>query len=287
VVFDSSVDSLQAFSEGLATVRYSELLSRLPALIPLDSSNSRMRYSGLAPLCGELLELVCWSQGSIFQIDVQQRPVCRIDLISSHIELIDAGSYDERLNLEIVTGPAMMLMLANQGIYSLHGGAVKTKSAVAGFIAESGVGKSTLSAGGGSDWLQLCDDIMPLQRYFENAGQQFFLEDYPQLKLPGHIADLRPAGRAQVEVVFRLNPEPSDEIKFRRMEKTEAMLQIVRHTVAAKLFNRTMMKDHARFAKRLSTAVPMFELSYPRDMERLTELRLTITEHMESVLRSD
>ena len=86
-----------------------------------------------------------------------------------------------------------------------------------------------------------------------------------------------------MDALFRLRSEPSKQIEFRRLEKTEAMLQIVRHTVAAKLFNRAMMKDHARFAKRLSTAVPIFEVSYPRNIEELPRLREAIARQINEV----
>lgn len=36
------------------------------------------------------------------------------------------------------------------------------------------------------------------------------------------------------------------------MDRTEAMLQLIRHTVAAKLFDKSVMRAHAKFAKRVS-----------------------------------
>jgi len=278
VVFDTRVNTLQKFSEGHATLRYSELLGGLPDPVELSSDNAKLQYQGLAPFDQAQREIRCWIQNNNFQLDLEGKPVCRVDLDKKHIRLLSPKPFDDRLNLEIVTGPALMIALAARGVYGLHAGAILAERGAVGFIAESGVGKSTLSSSAEPDWRQLCDDIMPLEQTVDQEGYTYFLHDFPQLKLPNSVAPTRPRGETQLGALIRLNAVESREIKFSRLKKAEALLQIVRHTVAAKLFDRSMMKHHVRFAKRLSTSVPMFEVSYPRDLDRLGELRSAILE---------
>jgi hypothetical protein len=63
----------------------------------------------------------------------------------------------------------------------------------------------------------------------------------------------------------------------------QAMLQVVRHTVAAKLFDATTLREHARFAKKVSSLVPVIEVSYPRDLDKLDQLRHSIIDYLRSV----
>lgn len=278
VVFDSDVSTLREFSEGHATLRYSELLHGLPAPLELNSKNARIQYEGEAPFAGAMREIRCWTRQNNYQFDLEGVPVCRIDLDKKHIRLLTDDSFDSRLNLELATGPALMIALAARGIYGLHAGAILADQGAIAFIAESGVGKSTLSADGGVDWVQLCDDIMPLEQRMNTTGEgdEFLLHDFPQLKLPNTTSSTRPRGQIKLAALVRLRAQPSQEIQFSRLEKSEALLQIVRHTVAAKLFNKPMMKHHVRFAKRLSKAVPVIELSYPRDLAKLPALKAEI-----------
>ena len=78
---------------------------------------------------------------------------------------------------------------------------------------------------------------------------------------------------------------PSNSISFSVLPRVQAMLQIVRHTVAAKLFDTDTLREHARFAKKVSTLVPVVEVSYPRDLDKLDYLRQSIIDYLSSTNR--
>jgi len=103
--------------------------------------------------------------------------------------------------------------------------------------------------------------------------------DFPQLKLPNATIDgfNIKDNRFEVNTLFRLSETASDDIVFTELNQQKAMLQIIRHTVAAKLFDNQQLQRHMAFAKKLASKVPMFELSYPRDLSQLSQLQDTIS----------
>ncbi len=287
VVFQSRIQALDAYEEGPASDRYAGLLKSLGAASTKKLSEAHHHYTGLAPFAGGLKEIQCWHHLGYYQLNVQGKPVCTVDVENKHIHVLNDSPFDERLNLEIVTGPAMMLLMAAEGTFTLHGGAIQIAgndaSRVVAFIAESGTGKSTLSADAGAAWPQLADDMLPLSRGNEDE-RGFLVHGYPQLKLDQAAPEHRIDSKHRLAALFRLSPIPADAIGFRHINKSEALLQVVRHTVAAKLFDEYTMRRHARFARELCLAVPMLEVEYPRDLARLPELQQQIMQAVDRVL---
>ena len=276
VVFDAPVSALSAFQQTGGLAAESEVAPPSARTRLLHEANAKLQYHGVAPIAEVAQQVSCWRDQHILQIDVGGRPVCQVDFQHQQIQLLNDQSYDDRLNLEVVTGPALMLLLAAKGIFCLHAGAVITGYGNIALIAESGVGKSTLSAHQREYWQQLADDIVPLLQH--QGG--YVVGDYPQLKLPGNTIAARPDGPAAINLVLRLVTKSSDEISFKRLRKTEAMLQIVRHSVAAKLYDAEQLQAHAAFARQLSISTPVVELSYPRDLARLDAVRTAITDYL-------
>jgi hypothetical protein len=285
VVFQSPVASLDAYCEGAASVIYNDLLTKLPAPKLLSTENAQLRYRGEAPFAGKMCLVECWGEGHLVQIDVAGQACCSVDLMGLHIHLRNHNAFDERLNLEVVTGPAMMLMLAHRGIYSLHAGCVKTPYGNIALIAESGAGKSTLSTHVDHNWSQLADDILPLDIVVteESSKHRFNLCRYPQLKLPNARTQEQIRSGAQLDLLIRLRAEPAAKIEFMPMPKTAALLEVIRHTVAARLFDNQMMRQHVRFAKRLVKTTPVVELAYPRNIEQLPALREHVLNYLKSL----
>lgn len=243
----------------------------------IASGDVELRYSGTAPFDGQLQVLDCWQQGDILQLDIAKEPVCLVDMSRSEVFFLNDQPISSRLNLEVLTGPVLMLLLAQFNCFSLHAGAVSTAHGVIAFIAESGVGKSTLSADVSEDWAQCADDIAPLKINHSEVE----LLAYPQLKLP--LAQARMATQLPMPLtaIFRLTKEASDEIQFKQLSSSQAMLEVVRHTVAAKLFNFRQLEQHLIFAKNLSSLLPVYEVSYPRKLDALPELREQIVDWLE------
>lgn len=283
VIFQGRVESLSAYLNASASTTSECALDRLVTPTLLSKETAQLRYHGEAPFAGKLQEVHCWYQGQIIQLDIAGQPACGIDLENQHIHLFSAGDFDERQNLELVTGPAMMLVLAAQGIYCLHAGCVATPMGTIALMAESGVGKSTLSAHCDTAWRQLADDILPLQLVGAGNQYQALLGQYPQLKL-NNAQVAQPAGEAlQLDLLVRLVKQPVSQVECKPLTKPAGMLQVIRHTVAAKLFTDQMLRAHTHIAKRLTSRVPIIEVAYPRDISLLPQLRKQLTDYLESV----
>lgn len=285
VVFQSCVPSLAAFSEAQASDRFSEMLKELGGPSAIDRELTPPLYEGEAPLAGRMRKIQNWWSDSIIELDVDGEHLCSVDLQRKHIHLMGDFDFTDSLALEVITGPAMMLQLAYINSYTLHASAVATPFGTIAFMAESGVGKSTLGRDAGATWQQLGDDMLPLRICpddSQSGGWQFLLQDYPQLKLD----DARVPHRARdqsLKAIFRLLPEATSSVRFKRLAKKDAMLQLIRHTVAARLFNDAMLREHARFSKRLSATVPVIQVSYPRNLEVLPQLRAELLRYLEDL----
>jgi len=237
-----------------------------------------LRYKGMAPFANQLREVTFHRYGDCAQISIDGTPACQLLLNENRIHVINGESYDSELNLELLTGPALILLLTQQNTFCLHAAAVRTDFGNIAIVAESGAGKSTLSKHVDDAWCQLADDILPLQH-----GQ--LLSNFPQLKCTNAVAQGRLKGAVNLNAIIRINPEPSSDFEFVTLSSMDAMLQIIRHTVASKLFGASLLKEHTKFAKNLASQIPVIEIRYPRDLSQLPSLRKAITNHLSSELK--
>jgi hypothetical protein len=205
----------------------------------------------------------------------------------------------EELTLEIAAGPALLLALARTGIFALHAGAFlpaglpAESSPHAGAIVlcgDSGTGKSTLAAAaeqaGGQ---RLADDILPLAiplagplAIAGGSGVPAAAPHFPQLKL----AAGEQYGRGQpplvpLAAIYLLASLPADDRnpghqqawpQIERLTPRDALLALVSHTVAARLF------DPPRHAALMDTLVqltgqtPVLRLRFARRPSLLSAL---------------
>lgn len=250
-------------------------------IVVLNSTNSVLHYRGDAQFNNKLRDTCYWRQGSLAQVDVDGVPVCRIDLQSQQIVILNSQSFDESLNLEIITGPALIILLAQLGVFCLHAGAVafslpNGRDINCAFIADSGVGKSTLSKHLGDAWAQIADDILPVNN--DRAMLMSLSDDFPQLKLANARVSCNRLKTNALNCVVCLNPLPSDDILIKPMNQIDALLAVVRHTVAAKIFDSDVATQHLEFAKNLAQTASVLSVSYPRDLSQLPRLRQSITD---------
>ena len=278
VVVQREVAILEKFLEGRASDQFARLLGNHRDIKLLSATNAELRYHNVTPLAGEDHRLRYWRRGRRGQIDIDGVAVCCIDFKDRHIHVLDARDVNGQLNLEVVVGPALVVLLAYLSNYCLHASAVSTSAATVAFIGESGAGKSTLAQDQGVAWRQLSDDVLPLQT---QAGERIIElnTDFPQLKLNQACVPQGITEKKSLDLLIRLSPTPTEQIEFTEVGPKESLIQVVRHTVAAKLFSAPMMDKHAGFARKVSLCVPMVELSYPRDWEQLTELRARISDY--------
>ncbi len=273
VVFDQPVAALEAYAASLDLQKSTQLIGSLRT----PEATSDLVYRGPAPIDGRLREVSVWRTDVGVQIDVDTQAICQLHFQHMAIQLLDTQGLNSRVNLEVITGPAIILLLQRQGIYCLHAGAIQSRAGTIALIAESGAGKSTLSTHVADDWRQISDDLLPVTlSVSEPETGVILLPAYPQLKLPrASVPDL-PASELPLNYVVRINPQPTPKFECHRLSPQNAMLQLIRHTVAAKLFDIQSLAAHAEFAKQFCQRVPVFEIVYPRDLDRLPELRQEI-----------
>lgn len=284
LVFEDQVASLALFGQELASSQDRARMEE-PYLIEGDPhmlfhrGNAKRYYQGQAKFDSRDCDVTYWRRRGVSQIDIDGEPTCQVDFAKQRIHLLNDASFDNRVNLEVVTGPALVMLLAEQDIYCLHAGAINTSAGNIAFIAESGSGKSTLSAHVDKSWRQLSDDILPLQLNKPERIVELFT-NFPQLKLDGASVVEPEILPQKLDFIIRINPEPSTDISLKDMSRADGLLQVIRHTVAGRLFGQTLMKRHAKFSKRVAGRVPVLELSYPREIAQLDDLRSTIVEHL-------
>lgn len=287
VLFQTACPILKSFhleeAPVEAVVEASMLAQECLDLI-IDSDDMPEVYSGPAPFGDRMREVSFRRLDDFARLELDGELVCEIDFSNSHIHLIRDGGFSNAINIQLVTGPAMIILLASLKTYCLHSSAVSTRQGVIAITAESGAGKSTLSWHAGEGWQQLADDIVPIL-YEKSVSGVRLSKDFPQLKLENACAQGLCRDDPSIDLILRLNPKPANVISFRRMPKSEAMLQFVRHTVAVRLFDEKIMRRHTKFANYFASKVPMIELSYPRDLMQLTELREQIVDYLGELKR--
>jgi len=290
------VEALSSFETNLkASERiYGGGLVDLKAFVLLDDTNAHLQYRGLAQFDRRLRMTSVWCRDregeNLIQIDVEGRPVCLVDLNGRHIFVLNDEPFDATLNLEVITGPALISLLADVGVYCLHAGAVRLRLAEfecnepcyanVAFIAESGVGKSTLSRHSGPDWCQLSDDILPI----EIADEVRLFNDFPQLKLPNSKpVNVSLSESLVLDFIIVLDEENASEFKIERLSSAKALIMLIRHTVASRAFNHQKMIEQMAVMREVVERVPVFSVAYPRVLSELPDLRKVIADRLVSV----
>lgn len=241
----------------------------------LDREQASLIYRGRAPFADQIREVSCMKHGSLVYLLFGQELVCRINPERCHIHVFSDTAFDDPLNLELVTGPALILLMAYNGQFCVHASAAQFADVNIAFMAESGVGKSTLSKSTSGRWRQLADDIVPLSL----GTKAVLLDAFPQLKLPHNVGGIEMGQTYPLTALLRLDPIDSEEIVIERLAEKHALLQLVRHTVGVKLFDQAILRQHMEFASRVSKQVSVFELRYPRKLNELDRVRDSIMEY--------
>lgn len=168
------------------------------------------------------------------------------------IDLLQEGAQVQA----VLWGPLLLLALARHGIYCLHAAAylwLDHASAVPGarlVLADSGVGKSTLArVAGAHGGLALLDDLSPLT--LNVAGDPVVLPRFPQLKWLA--AQHWPVQRGATLPLHRLGLlRRGDACALQAVDAAQLLRACVRHTVAACLFEPSLLRRHLLFCTALT-----------------------------------
>lgn len=186
-------------------------------------------------------------------------------------------------------------IVAHQGDVVLHAGGVVIGGRAVAVTAETGRGKSTLTAtlhaAGhpilGDDALVVASDdaghhvraVYPSLRLNPDSAAAFFpgeegrpMAHYsPKRHLPiGETLDTAP-----LAAIFLIS-EPTDDISARRLPPAEACMTLVANSFALDPTDKERAAGKLRKVAALVAAVPVWELRYPRDYARLPEVHRKI-----------
>lgn len=211
---------------------------------------------------------------------------CRADAAGYHVEVAGAGVYwiaadgqravrqgDEAQGadsavLETVLGPVLVLALALREVFCLHAGAACHNGRTVAFIGESGRGKSTLAAylGEQAAWRRIADDVLPVTVQEDIVA----LPHFPQLKLaPEQQPAVGLPQKVPLTAVYVLAESETGDVAVETLSPSAGALALVRHTVAARLFDKGLLARHLHFAARVAASLPVKRLRYPRRLSAL------------------
>ena len=197
------------------------------------------------------------------------------------------------------------MVLAHRGRLALHASAAITGDGALAFAGKAGWGKSTICASlahaGGSP---LADDCLVIGG---RRGRFFAIPSYPGLRLwpdtvkalgrrvrPGALvadysekrritsrrADIRRRSPVPLRAIYVLSPPRRRRaIRIARIEPREAVGRLLAHTHRLDLTDRGRLVAELDALSRLAARVPVFELAFPRDLERLAALRAAVLRH--------
>jgi hypothetical protein len=256
---------------------------RLPAVLE-GASLVRERtgevFRGPAWLCGSTREVTCSVTPRGYDLSVAGVGDFVVGPTGGQIDRTSGEtSPSDPAVAETVLGPALTLALALHGTYCLHASAVLSPAGALLLLGPSGAGKSTLGSflgGAGGGFAPLTDDITPV--VMTAAGPEVW-PHFPQLKLP---ADLQPARVAPERIPLRAayvldlpGPDAAEDVSIDRLDPGRSLAVLVRHTVAVRLFGRSLM---AAYLSLIGSAwsMPLRPLSYPRRFETLSTVAAAI-----------
>lgn len=180
------------------------------------------------------------------------------------------------LDREIMLGPALVLALAMQKTWCLHGSAAVFGTQAFVFLGESGQGKSTLasylSSNASSDWQLMADDILPVT--MEQSGLTGW-PHFPQLKLPldaqpgPNWPEQMPIGKICVLVSANKDDEPD----LQPLSGMDTMRVFLSHTAGTRLFDDTLLEKHLAFCAKAVEYVSIHQLTYPHSRTALPKVR--------------
>jgi hypothetical protein len=193
------------------------------------------------------------------------------------------------------------LALSMQGKLVIHASAVEAGGGAVAFVAKSGTGKSTLAASFATCGHPfLSDDGLVVQAA---AERHLALPSHPSLRLwddsrrtlvgpraatgPGLpftakqqiLADdaLAFCGAARIlKRVFFLGPGIAETVTFQRMAPAEATMEWIRHSFLLDPHKVSLLAAQFDRVAALTARTPCYRLDYPRQFDRLVEVREAI-----------
>ncbi len=267
---DASLSALEAFREPrLQTKQFSAQV--MPKVL-VDNSDSTAERQAEGWVGGVRRAIRCGQVADGYVIQAAAvRFFVRDD--GKWIELLDHPERNSDVT-DLLLGPVLVLALALQRRWCLHGGAVIQHGAATLFLGESGFGKSTIAA-----WLsapnsamqRLADDVVPVAM----NGALHSLPPFPQsnLSVAQQYADSAPIA---VKQIYVLEPGSDNLPVTHALPAGAAALAVARHTLLARLFPESLLAKHLGFCAQVAETTKVTTLEYPHTQQSLDMLKQII-----------
>ncbi len=196
-------------------------------------------------------------------------------------------------------------LLAHEGSFIIHAGAVRVNGGAILLMGESGRGKSTLTASFDQVGCALMgDDAIVISSV---DGEPRVRPVYPSLRLfPDSIEALMPgaitagpvahysskeridvagdqdraAAAVPVRAIFSIGDATAGEIGIHPLPRSQACMTLITNSFALDPSDLDLARGRLNRASALVRQVPMFEITYPRDYARLPDVRQAILEQV-------
>jgi hypothetical protein len=112
------------------------------------------------------------------------------------------------------------------------------------------------------------------------------LPHFPQFKLsPNACSAASLPERVSMDAIYVLAPADAhdDAVQIRRLGPRDAALAVVRHSVAARLFDGALLARHLAFCAHAAAHVKISRLTYPRRVELLSAVRDALQADLQSL----
>ncbi len=261
----TAIAELSSFSVTQKDENMRALSIRRAHVEPGPAANYTFR--GRAWLVRSHRQIECRKEDTGFYIQIAGIGVFMADIEIGSIQFWPAQQKPNPSEVvEALLGPPLILMLAARGVHCLHASAVIYNGRVLAFVGASGRGKSTLarslSARPGTPFRLAADDTLPFRI---RAARVDALPHYPQLKYPPQRQPAQGAPESlPLAAVYVLHDgEETEHASVASLAPSAAAIEIVRNTVASKLFDQTLMRDHLLAATNMAGHTPIRLLNYP------------------------
>lgn len=236
------------------------------------------------------------------------QPACIIDENLRSVSLVEISTAFAEVDLfHFLLDQVLPRLVAHDKQLVLHAGAVRVLEQSIAFLGESGLGKSTLVASFAQDGFSVLSDDALLVGL--NGKTPNLKALYPSLRLfPDSIAAVYPTGSETVAMatysskrrlsvhsstdsgayaigmlIFLESDSANEEIEFNRVSSAQACIRLIENSFALDPTNKTHAAARLKKAGILANAVPAFSLFYPRQYDRLPEVRQMIFQTLDNI----
>lgn len=254
----------------------------------LQQTSEPRVYSGEAWVLDKPRAVTCDLTEHGYLLELEDLGSFFVERDGSSIEKVSnrPGASDIQVLAQTVLGAPLILCLALKQVFSLHAGAIQVNNGVIGFMGESGYGKSTIAAYYSDrceNGIRISDDILVLERC-ENGI--VVLPHFPQLKLDcNSYYSLSSPRRVLLERLFVLCPSSAvDSVRLEPLNQRDAILTLIQHSVATRLFGPDLLKKHWHFCAEVCNFLQVTRLLFPQKLEFLPILMNRVLEVAEQVI---